>query len=114
MHQVSCCLPGGLCPDVVFGGTYFEPEFFDAIKIIFVNTFPVGCCLHLKQAVRSTFLRITMHRCVIDAILSMLDYSPMLSDHEIVKKGVPYLEWLVEEYLKSQWKGKLILEYKTP
>ena len=109
---VSRCLPGGLCPDVAFGGTDFEPAFFGAVKIFFRDTFLVGCRFHLKQAVRRRLLKMGMHRCVVAAILSMLDYAPMLPDNEIVQKEVPYLKWLVEEYLKSQRKGKLLLEYK--
>ena len=108
---VSRCLPGGLCPDVAFGGTDFEPAFFGAIKIFFVDTFLVGCHFHLKQAVCRRLLKMAMHRCVVDAILSMLDYTPMLPDHKIAKKRVPYLKRLVKEYLKSQRKGKLLLEY---
>jgi len=79
---VSRCLPGGLCPDVAFGGTDFEPAFFGAVKIFFRDTLLVGCRFHLKQVVRRRLLKMAMHR-----ILSMLDYAPMLPDHEIVKKG---------------------------
>jgi len=71
-----------ICPDVAFGGTDFEPAFFGAVKIFFRDTFLVGCRFHLKQVVRRRLLKMAMHR-----ILSMLDYAPMLPDHEIVKKG---------------------------
>ena len=32
-----------------------------------------------------------MHKCVINAILLMLEYAPSLPDPKIVKKRVPYL-----------------------
>jgi len=84
---VSRCLSGGHCPDVAFGGTDFEPTFFGAVKLFFRDTFLVGRRFHFKQAIHRKLLRMAMHRCVVDAILSMLDYAPMLPDHEIVKKG---------------------------
>ena len=69
--------------------------------MIFSDSFLVGCFFHFKQANRRRMKRLNMHRAVIDAILLALDFAPCLPMNEILRKGIPYLKFLVKKRLKD-------------
>ena len=98
---VGRCLPFGRKPNACFIGVDFEIAFFTAAGLVFPKAFLVGCFFHFKQANRKKMITLGMEAVVVDVILLILDYAPSLPKDDIIKKGVPYLKWLVRNYLKK-------------